>query len=407
MNGRSILARGARRVPLLVALLELLPQLACLTPPQPPLASAPSSAAAPASTVAGARAVEPLTELDAWAAVTRMSPGINIGNTLENTTTWETGWGQPLITQDFVAHLARLGFHTVRLPVAWDTYAVDGRIQPDKFERVAEVVDWITEAGMFCVLDIHWDGGWIDSGPKDEFPTTHATFSPEAEKKFIAYWQQIASYFAGKNERLILEALNEETNFSNEGSPAKAYATLTRVNQLFIDTVRKTGGNNARRLLIVAGYTTDIQKTCDAAYVLPKDTLPHRLFISVHYYTPWQFAGMTEDADWGKMMPTWGTPDDYKQLQQLFDTLQAFTLKNDIPAFIGEFNASEKKESASRERWMSAVANAATSRGMVPVLWDTGNDVLRREPYAASPELKQMLTKLAAPATAPVAAPSH
>ena len=112
------------------------------------------------------------------------------------------------------------------------------------------------------------------------------------------------------------------------------------MNQLFIDTVRKTGGNNAKRLLIVAGYSTDIEKTCAPAYKLPKDTVPGKLFISVHYYTPWQFCGLTEDADWGKMMPTWGTPDDVKQLNQLFDKMQAFCTRNDIPAFIGEFGVS-------------------------------------------------------------------
>jgi len=333
-------------------------------------------------------------DMDAWSAARLMSPGINIGNTLENTSAWETGWGNPPITQEFVAALGRLGFKTVRLPVAWDTYAVDGRIQPEKLERVAEVVDWITGAGMFCVLNIHWDGGWIDSGSKEKFPQTYATFSPEAERKFRAYWQQIASYFAGRNEQLIFEGLNEETNFQNAGSPAQAYATLTRVNQLFIDTVRGTGGNNARRLLVIAGYTTDIQKTCDSGYALPHDSIPERLFISVHYYTPWQFCGMTEDADWGKMIPTWGTPEDVHTLTKLFDQMQGFCKQHDLPAFIGEFNASDKKESASRERWLSAVAGAAISRGMVPVLWDTGHEVSRREPHAASPELQRLLENL-------------
>jgi len=336
-----------------------------------------------------------MAELDAWSAVKLMSPGINIGNTLENTTAWETGWGNPPITKEFVEGLQQLGFRSVRLPVAWDTFAVQGRIPSDKLERVAEVVDWITGAGMFCVLNIHWDGGWIDSGSQEKFPTTHHTFSAEAEQKFPAYWQQISSYFAGKNEKLLFEALNEETNFSNAGSTEKAYATVTHVNQLFIDTVRKTGGNNPKRLLVVAGYTTDIEKTSDPAYRLPQDTLPGKLLISVHYYTPWQFCGMTADADWGKMMPTWGTADDVKQLNQLFDKLKAFTSKNDIPAYIGEFNASDKKESASRIRWMTAVANAARIRGMIPVLWDTGHDVSRRAPYAASPELQQMLHDLA------------
>lgn len=381
---------GSSRWPRLVLLLCGAQAFACLTPP-------PRGTPASAASTAGEGMPPPgekLTELDAWAAVPRMIPGFNIGNTLENTTTWETGWGNPPITKELVASLAGLGFKTIRLPVAWDTYAVDGRIQPEKMSRVREVIDWITGAGMFCVLNIHWDGGWIDSGSKEKFPNTYATFSPEAETRFRSYWEQIATFFAGKNEKLIFEALNEETNFEGEGSVDKAYATLTRVNQLFIDTVRKTGGNNARRLLIVAGHHTDITKTCSPAYKLPRDTLPGRLFISVHYYTPYQFCGLTEDADWGKMMPTWGTPEDVKQLEDLFDMMKGFCTRNDIPAFIGEFGVTTKKESASRIRWMSAVANAATSRGMVPALWDTGHEVSRSEPHDPSPELLQMLRSL-------------
>jgi endoglucanase len=365
-------------------LLCALQPLACLLPPS----AVPSKPAV-------APALETMTELDAWAAVPLMSPGTNVGNTLDNTTTWETGWGNPPVTREFVENLAHLGFKTVRLPVAWDTYAVDGRIQPDKFSRVSEIVDWITGAGMFCVLNIHWDGGWIDSDKKESFPKTFATFSPEAEKKFRSYWEQISTFFAGKNERLIFEALNEETNFSHEGSEQKAYATLTRVNQLFIDTVRKTGGNNAKRLLIVIGYSTDIKKTCSSGYALPKDTLPGRLFISVHYYTPYTFCGLDQDADWGKMKPTWGTPDDVKELEELFDLMKGFCTGHDIPAFIGEFGVTNTKESASRVRWMSAVMNASISRKMVPVLWDVGTDLSRRAPYSASDALLKTLQSLA------------
>jgi type II secretion system protein C len=180
-------------------------------------------------------------DLDAWSTAKLMGVGVNIGNTLENTTTWETGWGNPRITKEFVQSLARLGFKTVRVPVAWDTYARNGRIAEGKLARVGEVVDWITAAGMFCVVNIHWDGGWIDSSDKARFSKTFATFSAEAEQKYVSYWTQIASYLAARNEQLIFEALNEETKFDGAGSTQKAYATLTHVNQLFIDTVRQTG----------------------------------------------------------------------------------------------------------------------------------------------------------------------
>ena len=79
-------------------------------------------------------------------------------------------------------------------------------IPADKLARVAEVVDWITGAGMFCVVNIHWDGGWIDSSNKEKFAKTYATFSADAEHKFRSYWTQIANHFADRNERLVFEA---------------------------------------------------------------------------------------------------------------------------------------------------------------------------------------------------------
>ena len=170
------------------------------------------------------------------------------------------------------------------------------------------------------------------------------------------------------------------------------------MNQLFIDTVRKTGGNNGKRLLIVTGYFTDIVKTTSSEYALPTDSVPHRLFISVHYYTPWKFAGMAEDTMWVKMQPTWGSPSDTAELNRLFDLQQGFCIRNDLPAFVGEFGVNQKKETASRVRWMSAVAQAALSRNMVPVLWETGGDISRQPPHSASPALRQVMQSLAGPA---------
>jgi endoglucanase len=123
--------------------------------------------------------------------------------------------------------------------------------------------------------------------------------------------------------------------------------------------------------------------------------VPHRLFISVHYYTPWKFVGMTEDTNSVKMQPTWGSPSDLAELNRLYDAMQAFCIRNDLPVFIGEFGASPKKETASRVRWMSAVAQAALFRKMVPVLWDTGSDISRQPPHSPSPALRQVMQALA------------
>ena len=202
-------------------------------------------------------------------------------------------------------------------------------------------------------------------------------------------------YFAGKNEQLIFEALNEETNFENEGSTPKAYATLTRVNQLFIDTVRKTGGNNAKRLLIVTGLhhrhrprrrapTTRYPRTpCPSAVDLR--ALLHALAVRGH----------DRGRELGKDEAHLGERERCRRAQSAVRCDAGFSKRNDIPAFIGEFGASEKKESASRVRWLSAVIEAALTRKMVPVLWDTGNDISRNPPYAPSAAWSEVMQKLA------------
>jgi len=371
--------RAAKR-----ALIGLLAPLALVLP-------APVRAAVPA---VESDSAAPVADLDAWNAAKLMGIGTNIGNTLENTKTWETGWGNPRITKAYIQKLAALGFRTVRLPVAWDAYAHHGRIDADKLARVGEIVDWVRQAGMLCVVNIHWDGGWIDSDDKKRFAKTYHTFSAEAERKYRSYWSQIAGHFADRDQHVIFEGLNEETDFSGTGSEEKAYATLAHVNQLFIDTVRKSGGNNATRLLIITGYSTDILKTTDGRFSLPTDTVPHRLLLSVHYYTPWAFAGMDRDDGGQKMQPTWGSEADIAELNRLFDRMGDFSHRKDIPVFLGEFAPNPLKDRASRVRWMLAVAQGALARQMVPILWETGADISREPPYAPSPALSEVLQKL-------------
>ena len=362
-------------------------------------------AAGPSRPSPATEARRSLAESDAWALVGQMSPGINIGNTFDSTAGWETGWGSPIITKEFIEGLARAGFKSVRVPVAWDTYAEEGRITNKQFDRIDEIVDWILDADMFCVLNIHWDGGWIDSSDKKKFPDPPHTFSKEAEKKFRSYWEQIARHYAHKDERLLFEGLNEQTNFENEGSLEKSYATLTRVNQLFLDTVRKTGGKNARRFLIVTGYSTDFTRTSDKLYRLPKDSVPGKLFVSVHYYTPWLFVGVDKDTNWGKMQPTWGSEEDVKQLNDLFDAMAEFCKRTNTPAYVGEFSMCSKKEKVYGNLWTASVFNAAAKRKMIPVLWDTGAAVSRKPPHEQSPDLAEV-KKLLRTMSRPVAEPS-
>ena len=329
-----------------------------------------------------------------------MGFGVNIGNTLENTSVWETGWGQPLITREFIFGLAENGIKTIRLPVAWDTYSENGVIPPDKMARVREVTEWILEAEMYAIVNIHWDGGWIRSdGTASRYRLTDAV-----RQKFRSYWAQIAGEFADLGGDLVLEAMNEEGEFYVNGNQnaGRDYAPLNELNQSFVDTVRSAGGANESRVLLIAGFLTDIAATCVNEFAIPVDPAGGgKLLLSIHYYTPYPFTLMSEPENWnGIVYPqtTWGTPSEQNELSLLFDTLATFTRSRNIPAVIGEFTVTSGdgdyvRESESRIRWIRAVSETAMSHGMVPVLWDTGGDI-RRSDGSLSSDLSAVVDEL-------------
>ena len=323
-----------------------------------------------------------------------MGFGANIGNTLENTTAWETGWGQPLITQTFINGMASHGIKSVRVPVAWNTYAANGVIDSVKMNRVKEVVGWIEAAGMYSIVNIHWDGGWIDN----ESNSNKYKLTDDVKTKFASYWTQIATAFSTVGHKLIFEGLNEEGKFYANGDTSQApdYSALNQLNQLFVTTVRAQGGYNATRALLIAGFTTDIALTCVDAFTVPTDPAgTGKLFLSIHYYTPYTFCGLDSVESWGSPATTWGTAAEKSTLQDLFTKLATFSSQKKIPVIIGEFSVTrgEKypRDSASRILWMETVAKAALSDSMVPVLWDTGSEINRTD-GSLSTELQSVMT---------------
>jgi endoglucanase len=333
-----------------------------------------SGASATGGSAATGGAATQDTPVDALAMVKALGVGTNIGNTLENTITWETGWGQPLITQTYISGMASRGIKTVRVPVAWDTYANGGTIDATKLARVKEVVGMITSAGMYAIVNIHWDNGWIDNEQgQPPYKLTDAI-----KTKFASYWQQIGAGFADVGHQLILEGMNEEGRWTTDGAPygPPDIPPLNEMNQLFVTTVRGAGGYNATRALLIAGFNTDIEKTCVASFTVPTDPAgAGKLLLSLHYYTPYQFT-ILEDSS---AFTSWGTDSDVQQLTGLFDKLQSFSQERKIPVILGEFGVTRLRSESTRRAWMTAVAKASVSRGIVPVLWDTGTDISRTD----------------------------
>lgn len=334
--------------------------------------------------------------VDAAAMAKVMGFGTNIGNTFDNTTAWETGWGQPLVTQKYINGMASRGIKTVRVPVAWNTYAANGVIDAAKFNRVKEVVGWITAAGMYSIVNIHWDGGWIFN----ENNANAYKLTDDVKSKFASYWKQIATGFADVGHTLILEGLNEEARYYVNGDPngAPDIAAVNTINQLFVTTVRAQGGYNATRGLLIAGFNTDIAKTCVSGFNAPTDPAgAGKLFLSIHYYEPYTFTLMEDAASWGSPSATWGTTAEKNTLQTLFNTLGTFSTSKKLPVILGEFAVTKGtkvvRQSASRILWMQSVAQACKSRGMVPVLWDCGTDISRSD-GSFSTELQSVMSSL-------------
>jgi len=347
--------------------------------------------------------------------------GVNIGNTLDaiGSNEWhakETGWGNPAITKEFIKALKGIGYKTIRLPVTWAEYigpAPDYQIGdcifsdcsscPNRMDRVQEAVNWILEEDMYCILNLHHDGGHSDKS----WILKMSTEETETLKKFEKVWNQIALRFRDAPGKLIFESMNE-IGFddiwnrwgADQSKKDEAYRKLNALNQLFTDTVRATGGGNAARRLLISGYWTDIDATCDPLFKMPQDTAKDSLILSLHYYTPAVFCILEEDASWGKNKTDWGSGStanaDYNELAVQFTKIKDNFIDKGIPVILGEYGVSShvSKVEAGRVRWMTAVTQACLDNGICPALWDTGGDIKRQPPYEISGALKQSLAEI-------------
>ncbi|MFN8256651.1 MAG: cellulase family glycosylhydrolase [Bacteroidales bacterium] len=311
--------------------------------------------------------------------------GMNIGNTLE-AIGGETAWGNPKITKAYIDLIKQSGFNAIRLPCSWNQYAnaSTAKIQDTWLNRVKEVVQYCIDDDMYVILNIHWDGGWLEN---------NCTSDKQEENigKQKAFWSQIATQLRDFDEHLIFAGSNEP-NVENtiQMNVLKSY------HQTFINAVRATGGKNTYRVLVIQGPSTDIEKTNNLMSTLPTDPTPNKLMVEVHYYTPWNFTGMTQDESWGKMFyywganyhsttdlahnPTWGEEPTVDANMALMKTK---FVDNGIPVVIGEYGAMLRTNltgdalelhRAARAFYFKYVTRKAKENGMLPFFWEAGGD---------------------------------
>ena len=298
----------------------------------------------------------------------------------------ETSWQPTKTTQQVIDYVRSLGFRSVRIPCSWNCHMTNGQIDPQWTARVREVVDYCINDGLYVVLNDHWDNGWIETNGFTDLSESNVSAKVDALKNM---WTQIATAFSAYDEHLLFAGLNEP----NCDSQAKT-DVLLRYEQAFIDAVRATGGNNASRILVVQGPSTDIEKT-DSYYSVTRlsDTAADKLMVEVHYYTPWNLCGMERDESWGKMFFYWGSGNhlsgsaynaswgEEASLKSLFQRMKKKFVDKGVPVYIGEYGCqwrdvsalsgeSQARHDASVEAFHREVCQQAVSMGMVPVVWD-------------------------------------
>ena len=332
-------------------------------------------------------------ESDALELAAKINLGWNLGNSLEVPLSdgGETGWGNPATTKALIDLVKASGFNAIRIPCAWDGYSDSTKmISPEWMARVQEVVDYCMANDMYAILNIHWDGGWLENNSTiDKLE--------EVNELQCEYWMQIANHFKNYDERLLFAGCNEPNidRYNGDEIAREGMSILKAYEQSFVNIVRATGGRNKYRNLIVQGPHADIDCTEKYYGEMPKDIVPNRLMMEVHCYTPWNFCGMKQDESWGKSYYFWGKKyhkensdrnsewGEEEDIQRMFQKMKTIFIDKGVPVILGEYGAIRREELEndkdnleqhlkSRAYYVEFVTREAKNYGMVPFYWDNG-----------------------------------
>lgn len=316
--------------------------------------------------------------------VADMKIGWNLGNTLDaheaglnNGLSSETSWHMPLTTPEMFTGIAKAGIKTVRIPVTWHNHLVDRNytIDPEWMARVKEVTDWALDAGLYVIVNVHHD-----SAETADVQYGQGHYPAEKSKsESIAFltrvWAQISEAFKNYDERLVFELMNEPRLRGHERewwydpkNPdcGTAQRIICEYEQECLDVIRKSGGKNASRYVMVPGYVAQPWGAMADTFTLPEDTAEGRLIISVHAYDPWVFAGENPGV-------SVFTDEARNGITHTFNALNEAFVQKGVGVIVGECGATNKNNLDQREAWFSYYFKEARRNGITAILWDNSS----------------------------------
>ena len=320
-------------------------------------------------------------ENDALAFIRSMKAGWNLGNTFDafDDEGWfkkgepemETAWVGVKTSRKLIQTVHAAGFETIRIPVSWHNH-VDDNFQVNALwmERVKEVVSWALDEGMYVIVNVHHDN-------QEAFFYPDRVHEEHSRAYLTAIWTQMAEAFRDCDEHLILESMNEprlvgtpyEWNWT-AGSPEcrEAAECINELNQLFVDTVRASGGSDATRYLLVPAYDASPYYAAASAFQLPSDTVENRIIVEAHAYTPYNFALNLQSDDRSFTLKDASKKSD---IAQFLDGLYQRFVSRGVPVIMDEFGALDKKGNLQdRVNFAAWYVASASVRGITCCWWD-------------------------------------
>ena len=320
----------------------------------------------------------PFNNISAEELAANIRVGWNLGNTLDTidlrwlgknapVTRFETAWGNPVTTIAMINTVKEAGFNAIRIPVSWSKAADRNYvIRGAWMDRVKQVVNYAVSNDMYIILNTHHD--------EDIFKFRDGEMA-ESRKAFQAIWAQIADNFKNYDEKLIFEGLNEPrtkgSRYEWDGGTDEERNNLNILNQLFVDTVRASGGNNLMRVLMVSTYSASSLAVAMNALTIPSDpqNSVNKIIVSIHAYEPYNFA-LNENSP----VNTWSVSrtSDTAPITERIDRAYDLFISKGIPVIMGEFGALNKGNEEARAEWAEFYTSYAKSRGIKCFWWDNG-----------------------------------
>ncbi len=301
--------------------------------------------------------------------VNEMGAGWNLGNSLDaysyslgyvTPEKTEKLWGNPVITKKLIDTVADAGFRSIRIPVTYVNHIdSNGKIDKAWLKRIGQVVKYAFDNDLYVIINVHHDTGnqgWIYADK-----TTYKTDL----KNFLNIWKQVAAYFKNYDEKLLFEATNEILNTDKNWDWGKSwddFRVVHDMNQQFINTVRKTGGKNKNRFLVLStwGASSDSCQIEQMFYKKFTDTVDDHLILSVHNY-------MSSESS----------------IKKVIASLKSYSKKYDIPIIIDEFGTTAGVSMNARIQSAKNYVKTAKKAGIACFWWDNGGDysILDRKTY--------------------------